>query len=225
MRRIASLLFAAFVALAAAPAGAEQLTEPSSELKFEKYPAIDGKRFVCLGTGIRKRLVFKVYALVFCAEERGFEAELAKYFEGPGKAHAALRGKALAEALEDDPGFYRFLMTAPFDKAAEMVFLRGVGKDTLKETFTDSLTRALGAGEKQRVVAFVNLMESDVKENDRLSLRTGASGAIALGLGDELKQIEDAMIARAVWESYLGPSGVSPALKRSVAAGVAALRR
>lgn len=225
MLRQTLALLAALGSLFAGPAFAEQLTEPSSELKFEKNPTVEGRRFVCLGTGIRKKVVFKVYAMVFCVDQAAAQAELAKYFEGPGKAHAALQGAQLAAALQEDAAFFRYLIAMPVEKAAEMVFLRNVEATKMKETFTESLTRALGTGEQQRVASFVSLLGTDVKDGDRMSLRTRPSGDIAVGIGSDVKKLSDEKLARAVWEAYFGPSGVSPTLKESVAAGVAALRK
>jgi hypothetical protein len=208
--------------LSAAPASAEQITEPSSGLKFEKNPTIDGAKYVCLGAGIRKKLVFKVYALVFCVEETAGKAELAKFMEGPGKGLAAKTGDDLAEALAESPGFFRHIIAMPVPKAAEFVFQRNVDAETMKETFTESLVKALGQDEKPRVDAFVAMLDQDIKKGDRLKIRTKPTGEIDVGLG-EMKHRNDEKIARAVWESYFGPNAVSPSLKEAVAKGAALL--
>lgn len=215
---IAALLFSPF------QARAEALVEPSSELSFEKYPTFDGKRFQCLGTGIRKKAIFRVYAIVFCVDEAAFAAQLPKYFEGPGKRHAALRGEELARALGKDPEFFQYLRGAPVDKAIELAFVRNVGAEKMRETFVESLTRALGPGERARIDAFVQMLDRDLKEGDRLALRTTAAGGIHVQLGAP-RALDDSKLAGGIWQAYLGPDSNVPTLKESVARGVAALRQ
>lgn len=199
------------------------MVEPSSELSFDKNPTIDGKRFQCLGAGIRKKAIFRVYAVVFCVDEAAFEAQLPSFFEGPGKKHASLKGEALARALAKDPEFYQYLRNAPVDKAIELVFVRNVAAQKIRETFLDSLTRALGAGERGRVEAFVRLLDRDLKEGDHLVLRTTAAGVIRVQL-KEARAIEDPVLASGIWQAYFGPESAVPTLKESIARGASALR-
>ncbi len=223
MKTLLTSLLAASLVLTAAPALAgETIVEPSSEKVFEKTPTIDGKSYICLGAGIRKKVVFKVYAMSFCLEAEAGKAELAKYFDGPGKKHGAKRGQALAEALAEDPDFFKALIDMPVDKAADMIFVRNVGAASMKETFTESLTKSLGAAEKARVDNFVNLLGQDLKDGDKLVLRTKPSGELTVGLG-EPKKLTDPKLARAVWDCYFGVANPSPALREAVAKGAAAL--
>lgn len=221
--RTASLAVSALLSLSSLHVRAETLIEPSSELAFEKTPTLDGKRYQCLGTGIRKKAIFRVYAIAFCVEEAGFAASLPQYFEGPGKKHAQLRGDELARALSKDPGFFQFLRGAPVDKAIELVFVRSVGAEKMRETFVESLTRALGAGERPRIDAFVRMLDRDLKEGDRLALRTTRAGAIQVHLGAP-RVLEDPTLAGGIWQAYLGPDSSVPSLKESIARGTAALR-
>jgi hypothetical protein len=220
---LTAVLAASLVVLSTPAAAGEQIVEPSSEKSFEKNPTIDGKPYLCLGVGIRKKVVFKVYAISFCVEAEAGKAELAKYFEGAGKKHAGKKGKELASALAEDPDFFKALLDMPVDKAAEMIFVRNVGAASMKETFTENLTKSLGAGEKARVDSFVNLLGQDLKEGDKLILRTKTTGDMEVGLGTPQK-LNDAKLARAVWDCYFGVANPSPALRESVAAGAAALR-
>lgn len=222
---IPALVLGLSVAVAASPAAAQELVEPSTEVKFEKSPVIDGKPFLCLGTGVRKKAIFKVYAIVYCVEEAAGQAEIQKYFaEGAGKAHAPSQGKQLAEKLADDPGFFRALMAMKIEKAAQLVFVRDVGKDKMKEAFEESLTRSLGKDEKPRIESFVNLLDRDLKRGDRMILQTGPDGRIRVGHSGEPKSVQDPVLAAAVWQPYLGEDSVAPSLRKSVAATVAAMR-
>lgn len=204
----------ALATLFAAPAFAQQMVEPSSELKFDKAPTIDGKSYLCLGTGIRKKVVVKVYAMVFCIEEAAGRPALAKLLEGNTKK---------ASDLADDAEFFKKLVALPVDKAAEMVFVRDVSKEKMKDAFEESLTKALGKAEKPRVDAFLAAnMDKDLKENDHMILRTKPNGELTVGLAGALKTSTDPVLAPAVWAPYLGPDSVAPSLKKSVAEGALA---
>ncbi|HEY3446313.1 MAG TPA: chalcone isomerase family protein [Myxococcales bacterium] len=210
---LAAALLAA--TLAAAPASAaDQLVEPSTEVKFEKAPTIDGKPYLCLGTGLRKKAFFKVYAIVYCLEEAAGRPALAKLLEGNAKS---------ASDLADDSEFFKKLVALPVDKAAEMVFVRDVGKEKMKDAFEESLTKALGKAEKPRIDAFLTAnMDKDLKSGDHMILRTKPSGEITVGLAGALKTSTDPILAPAVWMPYLGPDSVAPSLKKSVAEGALA---
>ena len=204
--------------LVAAPASAQQLVEPSTEIKFEKAPTIDGKPYLCLGTGLRKKVFFKVYAMVFCIEEAAGRPALAKLLEGNTRS---------ASDLADDNELFKKLMALPVGKAAEMVFVRDVSKEKMKDAFEESLTKALGKAEQPRIDAFLNAnMDKDLKSGDHMILRTKPDGELTVGLVGALKTSTDPVLAPAVWMPYLGPDSVAPSLKKSVAAGaLAAVKR
>ncbi|MGC4118930.1 MAG: chalcone isomerase family protein [Myxococcales bacterium] len=213
MKTIA-LATALFATLAAAPVSAQPLVEPSTDIKFEKAPTIDGKPYLCLGTGLRKKAFFKVYAMVFCVEDAAGRPALAKLLEGNTKS---------AAELADDHEFFKKLMALPVEKAAEMVFVRNVGKEKMKEAFEESLTKALGKGEKARIDAFLAAnMDKDLKEGDHMILRTKPSGELTVGLVGALKTSTDPVLAPAVWSPYLGADSVAPSLKKAVAEGALA---
>lgn len=208
-----TLVPALLAVLSSVPAFGQQLVEPSSELKFEKAPTIDGKPYLCLGTGIRKKALFKVYAIAYCVEDAAGRAALQKQLEGSAKT---------AAQLADDPEFFKKLMAMPVDKAAEIVFVRDVSKEKMKDAFDESLTKALGKGEKARIDNFTSLLDRDLKDGDHLILRTKPDGEIHVGLTGNLKTVKDPLLAGAVWMPYLGPDSVAPALKKSVAEGALA---
>jgi hypothetical protein len=206
--------------LVAAPVPGDQLVEPSSEQRFDRNPVVDGKQFVCLGAAVRRRAFFQVYALDFCIEEAAGRAELARYLAGFGRRH--LSKPELSRSLEDDPEFFRHVMTMPVEKLTELVFVRDVSAQKLRDAFAWSLTQALGESEKPRIDAFVGMIDRDIKEGDRLSMRTKPSGEVSLSLNAE-HEVRDEKLARALWTTYLGPESVTPRLKASVAMGVASL--
>lgn len=206
--------------LAAVPALAEPLVEPSSDQRFERSPVLDGKPFLCLGAGIRKKSFWSVYAIDFCVEAAAGRAELARWLSGAGRRHAGKRTEALAQGLGGDPEFFQFMVTMPVEKSADIVFVRDVSREKIREAFTWSLVRALGEAERPRIESFVSLIDRDIKEGERIALRTTPSGEVTLSLGSP-HHIKDEKLSRALWQAYLGPDSVTPALKASVALGTA----
>jgi hypothetical protein len=209
---------------APATAAAERLVEPSTDIEFASKPVIDGKPFLCLGTGVRKKAIFKVYAVTFCVEEAGGREALAAWLSGQAR-FARLAGAELAEALESDEKFFEALLAMPVDKAVEMAFVRDVGLDKVRESFTESLVRTVGKAERGRIATFVSKLDRDLKKGDRLTLHAHPNGDVTVGLGESHADLHDDVLARALWVPYLGPDSISPTLKRSVARGAATLLR
>ena len=207
-------------------AHAQGLVEPSSGVSFERRPSSDGKGFLCLGTGIRKYLFWKVYAMDFCVEEEKMKSELDRYFAGPGKRYADLKGDALANALGDDRRFFEYLASAAIEKRAELVFLRGSDADTVRNSFTKNLEKGIGSAdsEKAAIRDFVSAIDRDVKAGDRARFVT-RPGELSFTWGTNSKTLKHDGVETAFWAGYLGPDSPLPSLKDAVAQGVAALRR
>ncbi len=227
MSRTASHIALAALLLAAAPAGVraeEPLIESASAQQPERAPVAPGTRFVCLGAGVRKKLFWSVYAIDFCVEAEAGRAELSRYLAGPGGAqHAGKQGEELARSLREDPEFFRHLTEMPVEKRAELVFLRDVDRVRFGEAFTWSLVQVLGEEARPRVQAFVSkLAGRDVREGEKLSLRTRPDGQVSAALDQDLGE-RDERLASALWKAYLGPDSVVPSLKDSVAEGAALL--
>ena len=205
---------------AAPPTVADRLVEPASEIAFDARPLIDGERFVCLGAGIRKKSIFKVYAVSFCLEKAG-AAQLEAWLARSGQRLAGRAG--LADALADDEAFFRELLSLGVAKAVEMAFVRDVSRDKIRAAFADSLVRVLGEGERGRVEAFVAQLQREVRSGERLTLLARPGGDITVWLSGERRVLHDEIIAGALWTPYLGTDSITPSLKRSVAQGVARL--
>ena len=203
-------------------------TEPGEEsarasaLELEPVPAHGPARFACLGAGVRKKLFFSVYAIDFCVEAEAGRAQLERYLSGAGRRHAGKRGEELARALREDPEFFRYLMEMPVEKRADVVFLRDVDRGRLSEAFSWVLLQALGEEARPQVEAFVGRIARDVREGEKLCLRTLPDGQVWAGLDEDLG-VRDQRLATALWKAYLGPESITPALKDSVAEGAARL--
>lgn len=213
-------------ALVSPSARAEELIEPASGVSFDRRPSSEGKTFLCLGAGIRKVLFWKVYAMDFCVEEANLKAELDRYFAGPGKRFADLRGGALATALGEDHGFFDYLASSDIEKRAELVFLRGSDAETVRNSFSKNLEKGIGSAgrEKAAIRDFVSAIDRDVKVGDRARFAT-RPGELAFTWGASSRTLRRGGVQVAFWSGYLGADSPLPSLKDAVAHGVAALRR
>jgi hypothetical protein len=221
-----ALIFAAAVGLAFASPAHAALVDASTGTSFEPRPKDGGTAFLCLGAGHRKVLFWTLYAMDFCAEDGKLQTALDGYFAGPGRAHAGLKGKALARALVDDQGFFDWLTVAPFEKRAEMVFLRGGDAETARNGFAKNLEKFLGSGarEKEAIRAFVSVIDRPVASGDRAIFVTFPAGELTFSFGANARTLRQDKAVSAFWGAYLGPDSPLGSMKEAIAEGVAGLR-
>lgn len=230
-RRVGALKgsLAALVALAGFTipvlASTGSFTEPASGTTFERRPSAGGETFVCLGSGVRRYLLWKLYAMDFCVEEGKVKAELDRYFNSSGKAYANLPPKELAHALADDARFFEFLASMQLDQRAELVFLHDSDAEKVRDSFANNLEKGLGSSSRVAIFNFVSGIDHDVKAGDRAQFVTRPVGELTFTSGTSTKTLKHARIATSFWRGYLGPDSPLPSLKESVASGVASFRR
>lgn len=207
-------------------ARADTLVEPSSGVSFEKHPASGGDAFLCLGAGLRKYLFWKLYAMDFCVEDGKGRAEIARYFSGPGRRYADMKGGDLAKALADDQGFFDFLVTMPVEKRAEMVFLRGGDADKAREGFSKNLEKFLGSGDREKAAIrdFVSAIDRPVSSGDRAVFVSHPGAQLDFTFGANTRSLRHDKAERAFWGAYLGPDSPLGSMKEAIAQAVAGLR-
>jgi hypothetical protein len=112
------------------------------------------------------------------------------------------------------------------DKRAELVFLRGLGADSLRENFGKNLLKGLGSGASERAAVrdFVSVIDHDVKQGDRAALAT-RPGEVSLAWGAQSRTLRHPSVETSLWRVYFGPDSPVSSLKESVARGVASLRK
>jgi hypothetical protein len=203
-------LLAFLVASVPAAASAEKVRDGSTGISFDVEQQVGGIAYTCLGAGVRKILVFKAYAVTFCLE-RSIAAETVRGYVQ--KTYPALRGEDLADALEDDPKFFEHLAGAPGDKLVIMRVVRDVSREKVANAFRDSLAEILPKAKVDKLIATI---PGDIPDGQS-ALLYSKGDALTIDIGGNGKTLEDADIARKLWWVWLGPSGVSPSLKDSIA--------
>lgn len=206
MRRPFRLLLLCALLAPASAFAADSLREESTGIAFEGSPTVDGVAFKCLGTGLRKKFVVKVYAVAFCLEASKAQATVA--------AAAAKAGRV----DEDNQVFFNGLAEAPVAKLVDMRFVHDVDKAKIVEAFNETLDKSLGRGKDPEARAkFLALVDRDIKKNDRVTLSATAEGKLTLTIAGHAGSVTDAPIARAIWGAWIGHDSVTPELKKSLA--------
>ncbi len=188
--RILVLVMAIF--LLAPAAWTDTVIEKSSKTEFPATIALAGSggeiELKALGTGLRKKAIFKVYAGCF------YVAEGADMGDDP--AAAAIGGD--------------------FAKCIDMHFLRDVGGDKIAGAFRDGIRKSLD-GHDEAVEAFCGLFTAEVKKGESivLSYMPGA-GLLARQAGETLGGLEDAEVIAALWATWFGDDPISDDLKEGM---------
>src|SRR5438105_4930428 len=136
----------AALALAVLPgvARAEKLVEEHTEIGFDAAQTLDGISLKCVGTGLRKKFVVKVYAVAFCLEADKADAVL-----------AAAKAKAGGKVDGDSTAFFTALREASAAKAVDMRFVHDAPKEKMVEAFGETLDKALGKDDAEGRAKFL----------------------------------------------------------------------
>lgn len=211
MKKLLPLL--ALLAVSSPAVAAEKLVDESTGVKFDAEQSVAGTQFRCLGAGVRavrKIFLFRAYAVTYCLQADKVDDVLLGYIEKnePGK-----KGAALSEALLRDQKFFDTLASAPSDKLVIMRLVRDISKDQIAGAFRDSLSDVLP---KAKVDKLIDTIPGDAKDGQKILIYSKGN-ELVIDIAGKAKTIEDEQIAKQLWRVWLGPEGVSPSLKESIA--------
>jgi hypothetical protein len=188
MNRLAA---AVVLAVLAAPAWSQDVTEPKSGTKF---PARDNGMSL-LGVGLRTRSIAmvkaKVYAIGLYVSDSALSNEL--------------KGKAGTGEL------YRVVMEGDFKKKLVLKFLRDLSTDQIRNAFRDALK---GAGSKGDV--WVNYFTSVVTGQEAVISWTPGVGLETKAAGLNKPPMNDKALASSVFGIWLGEKPISDDLKKDL---------
>jgi hypothetical protein len=204
---LAAPLAVAALALAPTSARAQDLVDESTGVKFQPQITVEGTNYKCLGAGVRKVLFFKAYATTFCVEN-----------EVPAAATAiAQANKANADKLAENANFYSTLIEQSGGKLVLMKLVRDISAERMAKAFREGLSKVLPPAKIDKLIAVI---PGDAKEGQTVALFSQGN-KLTIDMGGGKKTIEDAEIAQKLWYVWLGPEGVSPTLKASIAKNLA----
>jgi hypothetical protein len=187
------------LALATSLHAAGPLVEPATGTKFDREVTLDGTLFRCVGTGVRTRFFFKVYAIAFCLDAAQATPTL----------HAAI--------AQREEAFFQSLQAAPVAKAAQLVFVRDVGQKTIADAFAESLSGAPSHPSPADVDRFRAIFDRDLHAGDHLALVVRPDGTVHVLLpGGGSGAMRSPAVASAILHAWLGEDSVTPSLRDSI---------
>lgn len=197
-----------------AVAGAVELKEPETGVSFDSTAKVGEQTYECLGTGVRKVLWFKAYAVAFCLDAKHARRLVDDWVK---EKYPNERGPALAKALQSDAAFFARLAREPADRLVVMKMTRDVSRDKLASSFRDSLSDVLPKASIEKLVAAI---PRDAKNGDVVRL-AAVGPRLTIDIAGEENVIDDAKITERLWDVWLSTKSVAPGLRSSIAAHTA----
>ena len=185
MKTIAALLLTAAIA---APALAQDVTEPRTGLKF----AAKSSEMSLLGMGVRTKWMFKVYAIGLYVSDSALSGSLAVH-----------KGKTTS------PEFYKDLIWLDSPKQVVLKFTRDLGQSKIQEAMREALVGA----DKAKTDQFVSYFP-EVKEGQECVLSWAQGGTLEVLMAGQAKPaIADKDFAAAVFGIWLRPNPIQDDIK------------
>ena len=192
-------------------ASAVEIVEPGSGQRFVSPLSFAGKPHTLVGTGLRKRDNGSAYAMALYVEDTARLSFPAAYDRG-NRTRAGLFAQNRA---------HNFFIWGHFSKLAVLRFLRGHSRQELQQQFSEPLAELLlekSAPElRQDTLAFLSLLDVDLREGQELRLYTDDVGQIDVYIDGKKKSgPQNPKLARALWEIWLGFRPIQPQLRQSL---------
>jgi len=167
-----------------------QVTEPSSGVSFPAQVSVGGTNAVITGVGLRKKAIFKVYAI-------------ASYMDASKINKGA---DPYSQLLADGPAKQ---ITMHFVRDVDASSIRGAFEDSLKSNIPSYATSPA----KKNADAFL-AAQVDMKTNQEIVLRWTQGGKIEVVINGQPKaNFTDPVLARGIWAIWLGASPISGDIK------------
>jgi hypothetical protein len=195
--------------------GAE-IKEESTGVKFPELRRVthDGTdiEMGCLGVGVRKKFIVKVYGLAFYVENQHREALKSQWQQQYPEI----------KKLQDQDKFYEELINGAYARRFEMRFVRDVDAEKIRDSFMEGLEDNMSdlkrnAALLQSAKTFVSWFQKEVKENEALILNIFADGTLeAYHNSTKLGTIKDTRLVQGVTAIWLGEECISDDLKEDL---------
>jgi hypothetical protein len=185
---------------------AQEVTEPATGTKFPaQRPFRDeaGQPAVqCVGTAVRKRLVFKVYGMCLYVDLEG------------------LRQQAGSRKLSADEAA-RLLVEGDVRRGFVLQFVRDVDKDNIVEAFREGLRKNWPGGPFSEthpaVQQFLDAVRSDIARGQEIRIWLDPEGTVTVQFAQRpAVRIADPSLVRAIAGIWLGAQPVSPDIRASL---------
>lgn len=210
-------MLATMLLIAATALQTAEITEPNTKVAFPAELQTATGAQVLTGTGVRTRTMLKVKVYAF-----GLYVDAA----GARTGLAAWRGKNAAD-LARDQSLYTELLKGSFPMTLRLVMTRDVGADQMSEAFNDALAPRVAQAEQRGMTGGAGaLAQFRAFFTDRLTegtelvfSRSSDKLTVTIG-GKQAGEIDNAALAWALFDVYLGQKPISSDGKKGVVARV-----
>ncbi len=185
----------------------DKITEPSTKVTFPVQRTFldkDGaSAMTCIGTGVRKKFVVKVYGICFYVALDEVRA-------------------LFPDGFTADDAHFEKLLSGTYHRAFIMRFVRGVGKDKIVGAFRDGLKKNWPAGSKfdpnnEAVKAFLDANNFDIEKNQEIQIWIDNENTVYVINGTHpVQSVQDETLAQAVTGIWLGKKPVSGKMKKGL---------
>lgn len=206
-------MLATLLVIAASALQTADVAEPNTKVKFPAELQTAAGPQALAGTGVRTRtmLKVKVYAFGLYVDQAGARTAL-----------AAWRGKTAAD-LARDQSLYDEVLKGAFPMTLRLVMTRDVGADQMSEAFNEALGPRVAqaeqkgmAGGAEALTRFRGFFTDKLTNGTELVFaRSGSTLTVSIG-GKQAGEIDNAALAWALYDIYLGTKPISPDGKKSV---------
>ena len=211
-----ALVFGSLAAALGARAEGVQIVDRATGTKFDEVTRVEGKAYKCLGAGVRKLAVVKVYALAFCVDAAHSDALVSSYLEAH---HGGLQGESLFDALRKDPKFFDMLSGTKHNRLVVLKMQRDLSRKQLATNIRRSLTPLLPEEKLDKLDAAIT-----TGARKRQVVRIYAVGTkLTVDVAGAVRVIEDEEVTRKLLFVWLGTKSVSPTLRADIARRAAQL--
>jgi hypothetical protein len=187
-----------------------QIVERGTGTNFAQLTRVEGKAYECLGAGVRKLAVVKVYAIAFYLDAAEADSLVSNRLE---EYHAGLRDKHLLEALRKDERFFETMASGKRNRLVVLKMQRDVSRKQLASTIRRSLDSLLPDEKLDRLDAAI----SKGAEKGEVVKIYAVGAKLTVDVAGEVRVIDDEEVTQKLFLVWLGSKSVSPTLREDVA--------
>jgi hypothetical protein len=217
MKKILILAVLGLIAFSFLAYGESKVKEDSTDLTFDKavkFSTDSGAlEMICSGTGVRKKVIVKVYGAAIYIEPVEAKKVLGKYI--PKQIPEDMDD--FNEELFDNNQFWSDFIGGGFHKIIMMRFVRDVGSESILGAYQDAFKAYLKDNSeetKKAVTTFLSFFNEEIKEGQDMTLRFAPDGTIFVEYAGKVRgSIKNANIAKALLTNWFGSDPISDNIK------------
>ena len=216
-RRVLLGLTAGMMLMMAMPAAAlaKHVKEPSTGVGFDPIRKWGKFKMRCIGTCLREKGPFDVYAGCFYVDLAQGKAKLLEFLATPAAGGAYKDGKLDTAKLLSNEAFYQWLIKADLPTSIDMTFVRDVSGDKIKGAYKEGLSKFMK--DKAMMNKFLDQTTGDIAKWQHLTLNTFPGGKVVFQYaGKTKKTIVSKDLAQGLLSIYFGKPPLKQAIKRSL---------